>query len=128
MKTISYWLITAILAFFIGSGGVAYLLAADFTTAGFVILGLPVYIMQLIGFWKLVGAIVLLLPRLPRVKEWAYAGIFIDVTGAAVAHAAVGDYGVYAFHIVVNLLFVVLLALSWALRPGARIWGEITQF
>lgn len=125
MKTIVYWASTALLAFLIGSGGVAYLLAADFTAAGFAILGLPVYLMQLIGFWKVAGAVALLLPGMPRLKEWAYAGIFFDVTGAVVAHAAVGDYGVHAFHIWVNLLFVLLTALSWALRPASRVLGDL---
>jgi hypothetical protein len=128
MKTIAYWITTALLAFFIGSGGVAYLMAADFTVAGFVVLKLPVYVMQLIGFWKVLGAIAILLPGLPRVKEWAYAGMFIDVTGAIVAHAAVGDWGAWAFHIWVNLIFVVFIVASWGVRPEGRMFGPIARF
>jgi hypothetical protein len=127
MTTITYWIITAVLAFFIGSGGVAYLLAAGFTAEGFAILGLPVYVMQLIGFWKVVGALAILLPGMPRVKEWAYAGLFIDVSGAIFAHAAVGDYGAWGYHIVANVAFLALIALSWALRPTSRMLGRLQQ-
>lgn len=117
IRTISYWVVTLILAFFIGSGGIAYVLQAGFTIAGFVVLGLPVYVMVLIGVWKVLGSIVILLPRLPRVKEWAYAGLVFDVSGAIVAHWAVADFGAWSFHIVVNLVFLGLAIASWALRP-----------
>lgn len=127
MKAIFYWITTIVLALFIGSGGVAYLLAADFTAAGFAVLGLPIYLMQMVGFGKLIGAIAILLPRLPRVKEWAYAGIFIDVTGAIGAHVAMDDYGVFAYHIVSNLVFVALVVASWWLRPPSRVLGVVTQ-
>ena len=125
MRTIAYWIVTAVLAFFIGSGGIAYLLAADFTAEGFAILGLPVYVMQLIGFWKVVGALVILLPGMPRIKEWAYAGLFIDVSGAIFAHAAVSDYGAWGYHIVANLAFLLLIGVSWALRPASRMLGTL---
>lgn len=128
MKTIAYWIITAVLAFFIGSGGIAYILAADFTAEGFAVLGLPVYLMQMIGVGKVIGAVAILLPGMPRVKEWAYTGLVIDVAGAIAAHAAVGDYGVGAYHIVINAVFLVLIAASWALRPKSRVLGPILQF
>jgi hypothetical protein len=124
-KTVAYWTITILLAFFIGSGGVAYVLQAEFTVEGFVILGLPVYMMVLIGVWKVAGAVVILLPGLPRIKEWAYAGILIDVTGAIVAHWAVGDFGAGAYHIVVNLVFAVMVVVSWGLRPPQRVLGTL---
>jgi hypothetical protein len=53
-------------------------------------LGFPVYFAVLLGVWKILGAIAILLPRFPLLKEWAYAGIFFDLTGAAVASAATG--------------------------------------
>ena len=127
MKATTYWISTALLTFFIGSGGIAYVTAADFTAAGFAVLGLPVYLMQMIGVGKVIGAIVIAVPGLPRLKEWAYAGIFIDVAGAAVAHAAVADWGDWAYHIWVNLIFVVLVGISWATRPQSRILGTPAQ-
>lgn len=128
VRTIAYWITTATLAFFIGSGGIAYVMQADFTISGFVVLGLPVYVMVLVGVWKVLGSIVILLPGLPRVKEWAYAGLVFDVTGAIVAHWAVGDFGDWGYHIVANVVFLALTVASWALRPQSRQLGELTQY
>ena len=61
------------------------------------ILGYPMYFFAILGFWKVLGAIAILVPRFPRLKEWAYAGIFFDLTGAAASCAAVGGYGVTPF-------------------------------
>lgn len=127
IRSVAYWTTTIVLAFFIGSGGIAYVLQADFTVSGFVVLGLPVYVMVLVGVWKVLGSIVILLPGLPRVKEWAYAGLVFDVSGAIVAHWATGDFGAWAFHIVINLVFLALTVASWALRPASRRLGELTR-
>ena len=128
MKTrnVAYWIITIVLAFCILSGGAAEALHFEANVDGIVVrLGYPLYFLTLIGIWKVLGAIVILVPRLPRLKEWAYAGIFFNVTGAAFSHAAVGDYGVYAFHVLINLFFAALVIASWALRPPSRMVGEI---
>lgn len=127
IRSVAYWTTTIVLVFFIGSGGIAYVLQADFTVSGFVVLGLPVYVMVLVGVWKVLGSIVILLPGLPRVKEWAYAGLVFDVSGAIVAHWATGDFGAWAFHIVINLVFLALTVASWALRPASRRLGELTR-
>ncbi|MFN0220947.1 DoxX family protein [Paenibacillus sp. KR2-11] len=84
------------------------------------ILGYPVYFLTVIGVWKVLGAIAILVPGLPRMKEWAYAGIFFEMTGAAASHAFVGDYGAYAYHILTTLGFATLALVSWALRPKSR--------
>lgn len=91
------------------------------------VLGYPMYFMTILGLWKVLGAIALLVPRFPRLKEWAYAGIFFNVTGTAASHAAVGDsdYGIYAFHVLVNLFLAVLVVASWALRPQSRALGVL---
>jgi hypothetical protein len=88
-----------------------------------VLLGYPLYFFRILGFWKVLGAIAILVPRFPRLKEWAYAGIFFDLTGAAASVAAVGSYGVYAFHIFAPLILAVLTVVSWALRPESRVIG-----
>jgi uncharacterized membrane protein YphA (DoxX/SURF4 family) len=120
-STIAYWVTTAILVFAIGSGGVAELAHLPANVEGIVhVLGYPRYFLTILGLWKVLGAIALLVPRFPRLKEWAYAGIFFNVTGAAASHAAVGDYGTYAFHVLVNLFLAVLVVASWALRPQSR--------
>ena len=83
-------------------------------------LGYPVYFVSILGFWKVLGFIAILVPRFPRLKEWAYAGIFFDLTGAAVSHVATGDYGIYAFHVLATVFLAVLAIASWALRPEDR--------
>ena len=73
------------------SGGVAQLARVPGVVDGFVrVLGYPPYFVTILGFWKVAGAIAILVPRFPRLKEWAYAGIFFDLTGAAASSAAVG--------------------------------------
>jgi hypothetical protein len=125
LRSVTYWTTTVLLAFCIGSGGAAEFLHLRPNVEGMRILGYPVYFMTILGFWKALGAVAILAPRFPRLKEWAYAGIFFNVTGAAASHAAVGDYGVYAFHVVVTLFFAVLAIASWALRPPSRTLGVL---
>jgi uncharacterized membrane protein YphA (DoxX/SURF4 family) len=104
-------------AFFIGSGGAAELIGVQGTVQGLVQLGYPAYFATIIGFWKLSGAIAILVPGFPRLKEWAYAGIFFNMTGAAATnlftHAA-------PWHLVVDLVLAALTVTSWALRPPSR--------
>ena len=125
-RNIAYWTTTALVAFFIGSGGVAQIAQYLGKPHGIVpVLGYPMYFFAILGFWKVLGAIAILAPRFPRLKEWAYAGIFFDLTGAAASCAAVGGYGVYAFHILAPLILAVLLMASWTLRPEGRIIGTL---
>jgi DoxX-like family len=125
-KNIAYWTTTVLVAFFIGGGGFAQLALLRGNVQGAVLLGYPLYFFRILGFWKVLGAIAILVPRFPRLKEWAYAGIFFDLTGAAASVAAVGGYGVYAFHIVAPLVLAVLAVASWALRPESRTIGVLT--
>ena|SRR5712691_4968000 len=121
-KMIGYWVTTAILARGMGSGGAAELAHVPANIEGIVHLGYPVYFITIIGFWKVLGAIALLVPRFPRLKEWAYAGIFFNMTGAAVSNALSDNP---AWHVVVDLIFVALTIASWALRPESRILGVL---
>ena len=73
--------------------------------------------MTIIGFWKLVGAIAILTPGFPRLKEWAYAGIFFNMTGAAATGMFVG---VAPWHVIVDLILTAMTVASWALRPPSR--------
>jgi hypothetical protein len=123
-KNITYWTTTALVAFFIGSGGGAQVAQYLSNPHGIVpVLGYPMYFFAILGLWKVLGAIAILVPRFPRLKEWAYAGIIFDLTGAAASCAAVGGYGVYAFHVLAPLFLAVLAVASWALRPESRVMG-----
>jgi len=81
-------------------------------------LGYPVYFAALLGVWKILGGLAILAPRMPRLKEWAYAGMFFDLTGAAVSHGSVGDPPA---RILTPLAILVLVIASWALRPKSRV-------
>jgi uncharacterized membrane protein YphA (DoxX/SURF4 family) len=120
-KNVAYWITTVLVAFFIGSGGVAQVARVPGTVNGFVhILHYPAYFVTILGVWKVLGVIAILVPRFPRLKEWAYAGIFFDLTGAAASNASVGVYGAYAFHILAPLIIAGIAVASWALRPPSR--------
>src|SRR5262249_53569715 len=79
-------------------------------------LGYPVYLLAILGVWKILGAITLLVPRFPRLKEWAYAGISFELTAAAASHAARVNWT----EIIARLVLTGLTVASWALRPPSR--------
>ena len=125
-KNIAYWTTTALVAFFIGAGGASQLAIPRDNGHGAVpLLGYPTYFFFILGFWKVLGAIAILVPRFPRLKEWAYAGIFFDLTGAAASCIAVGGYGAYGFHVLAPLLIAALTVASWSLRPASRTLGTL---
>lgn len=115
-KNIAYWITTLLLCFFL-SGGVAQFLQLPEVLAGSASLGYPNYFFSIIGFWKMMAIIAILLPRFPLVKEWAYAGIVFVMTGASLSHIAVKSE---VFHIVMPLIIVATAAASWWLRPATR--------
>jgi len=124
-KSIAYWTTTILVAFFISGGvtQVAQYLANPHGTVPE--LGYPTYFFAILGVWKVLGAIAILVPRFPRLKEWAYAGIFFDLTGAAASCAAVGGYGAYGFHVIAPLIIAGITVASWALRPDSRKVGVL---
>ncbi len=116
-SSIAYWGTTGLLAFGMTAGASGQLLRARFNVDGMVHLGYPLYVLTIIGTWKLCGVAVLLLPRLPLMKEWAYAGFFILLTSAVASHISAGD----SFSgWVAPLVFACLTVGSWRLRPEGR--------
>ncbi len=125
-RNIAYWTTTGFVAFFIGGGGVGQLWQFAVNPHGIVpVLRYPLYFFAILGFWKALGAIAILVPGFPRLKEWAYAGIFFDLTGAVASCIAVGVYGAYAFHVLAPSILAVLTVVSWALRPASRTIGVL---
>src|SRR5262245_26793763 len=116
-----YWTTTILTALSFLSGGVAYLARIDATVGGMLGLGYPLYFITILGAWKVLGSVAILAPRLPLLKEWAYAGIAFDLSGAALSHAVVGNAPV---KIVVPLVLLAMAAASWALRPRCRRLGH----
>src|SRR4051812_40398041 len=116
-RWIAYWLTTGLIAFVFLSGGAADVARPGFVMEGMTHLGYPAYFVLILGAWKVLGGVVILAPRLPRLKEWAYAGMVFDLTGAAASHAAVGDP---AGKVVAPLIITGIALASWALRPESR--------
>ena len=83
-------------------------------------LGYPAYVLRVIGIWKILGAIALTVPGFPRLKEWAYAGIVFELSGAAVSLAASGR----SADLIAPLFLLGLALASWALRPPSRTLGK----
>jgi uncharacterized membrane protein YphA (DoxX/SURF4 family) len=117
-RTIAYWTTTSLVALGFAAGGLFDLLQAPDVVATMDHLGYPAYFASLLGAWKVLGAIAILAPGAARLKEWAYAGIVFDLSGAVVSHASVGDaLGQFA----APLVLLALAVTSWALRPASRV-------
>ena len=116
-KLVTYWMTTGLLALTCIAGGAIDVARPPGAVAFLTHLGFPAYVSVLLGAWKVLGGLALIAPRLPRLKEWAYAGIFFDVTGAAFSHASVGDP---AGNVIVPLLLAAVTIASWSLRPDDR--------
>jgi uncharacterized membrane protein YphA (DoxX/SURF4 family) len=119
-KNAAFWTTTILGPASFVIGGVLHLTQSDEVVQTLHHLGYPGYFALLLGAWKLAGAIVIAAPGLPRLKEWAYAGFFFDLTAAAASRAAVGDS---AGDIIAPLGFLALVLASWALRPASRRLG-----
>jgi uncharacterized membrane protein YphA (DoxX/SURF4 family) len=117
IKQIAYWATTILGPASFVIGGVISLTGGEEVTASLSHLGYPAYFALILGVSKLAGAVVTVLPGLPRLKEWAYAGFFFDLTAAAYSHAAVGDP---RGDVIAPIVFLALVVASWALRPASR--------
>ena len=119
-KKIIYWVATLWLALGLASTGVVQLLRAK-EGAGAVDslahVGYPIYIITLLGVWKILGVVALVMPRFPLLKEWAYAGCIFLTTGAIYSHVASAEP---ITEMLPALLLLTLAAVSWYLRPADR--------
>ena len=115
---IAYWVTTALVVSELALGGVWDILRVPQVRGLIERLGYPLYFLVILGIWKLLGAVALVIPRFPRLKEWAYAGVVFDLTGAVASLLASGfiDAGTLAYPITMTGVAVT----SWALRPPSR--------
>ena len=117
---IIYWIFTIWLALGMVSTGLVQLFKGKTGAGGLdtvVNLGYPVYFLTLLGIWKILGAVTVLIPKFPLLKEWAYAGFFFAMTGAIFSHIAAGNAVKEIFP---ALLLLVLTLISWYFRPADR--------
>ena len=116
--SVAYWVTTALVVSELVLGGVWDVLRVPQVRVLIERLGYPPYFLVILGIWKLLGAVALVIPRFPRLKEWAYAGVIFDLTGAVASQVASGmmDRGTLAYPIVMTGVAVA----SWALRPPSR--------
>ncbi|AZA89497.1 Uncharacterised protein [Chryseobacterium nakagawai] len=116
-KRIIYWVFTLWMALGMVSTAIVQLMKNKDELANFTTLGYPAYLMTIIGVWKILGVIAILIPKRLLLKEWAYAGFFFVMSGAVISHLIVGDIAGRTFPAV--LLFV-LVIISWYFRPANR--------
>jgi hypothetical protein len=115
-KTIGYWATTGLLSFAMLASGFAYLSGGMDEAMG-QHLGYPAHFITILGTWKLLVAPALLAPGFAKVKEWAYAGLFFTLTGAALAHIAVGDG---AGEVLPPIFMLAFAGVSYALKDEVR--------
>lgn len=114
---IIYWIATAWLSLGMLSTGIVQLIPLKEETDMMTHLGYPLYFLTILGVWKILGVVAVLAPRLPLLKEWAYAGFFFAMSGAVLSHLAAGDAAIEYFG---PSLLLVLTTVSWYFRPADR--------
>jgi hypothetical protein len=117
LKLVGYWVSTAIAVTELVVGAEWDLTRRPDVVRLVTHLGYPAYVLKILGFWKLLAAIAWLVPGFPTLKEWAYAGVFFETTGAAASHIASGNTLMDAIG---PLILTALGMASWALRPQNR--------
>jgi hypothetical protein len=109
-----YWIITIIIAIVFFITGVGNLVPFEHIAQDMLHLGYPTYFRIILGSWKILGAVTILFPGIPRLKEWAYAGMVFDLTGAMFSRLATGSGVMLA---IIPMAIAGLVLISWALRP-----------
>jgi uncharacterized membrane protein len=116
-KRIVYWIFTVWASFGMGSTGIMQLMRTKTEVDLLAHLGFPVYLLTILGAWKVLGSVAILVPKFALLKEWAYAGFLFAMTGAACSHLAVRDSFKDIFP---SLFLLVLTGISWHFRPADR--------
>ena len=121
---IIYWIATGWLALGMVSTGTVQLLKTKEEVDLMTVLGYPVYFLTILGIWKILGTVAVLIPKFPLIKEWAYAGFFFAMSGAIFSHLASGSAAMDMFG---PSLLLVLTAVSWYFRPAGRKFVSVNQ-
>ena len=113
-----YWIATSLMSVGMLGSGLAQIAHAKEMVDLVVPLGYPLYILYIIGVWKILGVIAILVPGFKLLKEWAYAGFFFVMTGALISHLASGDYGLKG--LIGPFMQTIFIITSWYFRPANR--------
>ena len=116
-KKITYWVSTIFLSFGMLAGGIQQMLQIGGYNEIVTQLGYPLYLLSILGTWKILGVIAILIPKKAMLKEWAYAGFFFAMSGATISHLAVGQTIIEAMPSIILLLVTIA---SWYFRPNDR--------
>jgi len=116
-NVVIYWIATLWMALGMLSTGIVQIIKLKDEVAKMTVLGYPLYFLTIIGVWKVLAVIAVLVPKFPLVKEWAYAGCFFVMSGAVLSHFAIGDDAKDFFG---PILLLVLTIVSWYFRPADR--------
>lgn len=114
---IIYWIATLWLSLGMASTGIVQVMKMKEEVEMMTRLGYPLYFLTILGIWKFLGVIAVLIPKFPILKEWAYAGFFFAMSGGVFSHLAVGDEAIELFG---PVLLLILTAVSWYFRPESR--------
>lgn len=114
---IIYWITTLWLALGMLSTGIVQLMKIQEEVDNMTHLGYPLYLLTLLGIWKILGVGAVLIPKFTLLKEWAYAGFFFAMSGAVISHITIDGFTGKVFP---PLLLLVLTVLSWYFRPNDR--------
>lgn len=114
---IIYWIVTIFLSIGMLAGGTQQMLQIGGYNEIVTSLGYPLYLLSILGVWKILGVIAILIPKFPLLKEWAYAGFFFAMSGAFISHIVVGQAFAEA---VPSLILMTITVLSWYFRPAGR--------
>jgi DoxX-like family len=116
-KLIIYWIATILMSVGMFGSGIAQIIRAKQMVDIINHVGYPPYVMSILGTWKILGVITILLPGFKLLKEWAYAGFFFLMSGALISHLAIGDGGK---GIIGPFMQIVFILSSWYCRPNSR--------
>lgn len=119
-KWIAYWSVTLLLAGSMSLSGIGQLMRLGGNIELVTNIGYPLYITTILGTLKILAVIAIVAPGFPRLKEWAHAGLFFLMIGAALSHVFARDFGDYGFHVILPLSYAALNIASWSLRPENR--------
>lgn len=116
-NNITYWIVTIFLSLGMTAGGIQQMFQIGGYNEIVTKLGYPMYLLSILGVWKILGVFAILIPKYPLLKEWAYAGFFFAMSSAFISHLIMGQAFTEALP---SLILLVTTVLSWYCRPANR--------